>query len=1068
MLHRTTTIAALLYVLVLGTAHAATFTIVNGDGPGVGLNDPTVVAPVGGNPGTTLGQQRLNVIQTGLNFWGSYLFSGTPIVTRVRWIPLNCTTSSAILADTAPDSSEKDFPNCPITSMWYPAAEANMYAGYDLSPGDQEINMDFNIDFDSGCFGPGITFYYGLDHNVPSNTRDLLTAVEHETAHGLGFLSLLDQINGTYYLGFNDVFTNQFFDFSLNLPWSSMTDVQRRGAVQGGINEVWLGGKATFEGGVLTSGVTNGKVQIYAATGGPNPGSTLSHWNSGRLPAPNTGLIPFELLEPFYSDNAIVNITQAALQDIGWFKTQCASPVILLSSANMNPGSTTTLTTSLSNGNSCVTATGDFLQFDTTKLSLDMPSCAAAPTPAALGKTVNVTTRCNGLAGQQGCCNIGFGSCVIGSACATGGTCEPCSCTVDANCSGSQTCKAYQFSLTGVNNSAIPDGPLYTCTWAASPTASGPYTIHHNNTVVNNRTFASDATGSFLFTSFIDGSINVAVLTPTNTPTSTVSPTVTPTSTPTVTRTPTITQTRTITPTHTPTFITPGATSTPTFTPSISPTVTPTRTPTVTPTRTPTRTMTRTLTPTRSPTFTATITPLSTQTPPPSPAFTTPTRTPVVCCGDCNNSGFVTLGEAQTCVSINLGDLPYTDCPACDCDGDSVVSVSDVQTSINKFIFGCAGLPPTFTPTIAPTPTNTPCAHPTLSLVGGTGIPGGTVSMLVSMASGNSCTAGVGDGFTFNGSVFTISPSTDCAAVPVPTPVLADFRRTCVIDTVTACTSSLQCPGAGDACGRVAGTIVRLSSALPNGPIFVCSFGIPISTTPGSYPLTTTLAQTSGINGVWMNAGFADSQLVVAAATPTRTPTRTPTLTPTHTITLTPTETPTLTPTLGVGVFTYTPTESPTVTPTLFTATPTQTPTDTGTETPTRTPTITNTGTPTFTPTISFTPTITNTVNPAFTFTPTPTPFTCCGACTTPGVVTIGDVTTCTDIFLQTLPLSTCGACDCDGSGTVNQGDITLIVANSLSGCGATPTETPTVTPPPPTRCYPGTPGQCPGGEVCG
>ena len=38
---------------------AATITIVNANEPGVGFNDPTPALPVGGNNGTTLGQQRL-------------------------------------------------------------------------------------------------------------------------------------------------------------------------------------------------------------------------------------------------------------------------------------------------------------------------------------------------------------------------------------------------------------------------------------------------------------------------------------------------------------------------------------------------------------------------------------------------------------------------------------------------------------------------------------------------------------------------------------------------------------------------------------------------------------------------------------------------------------------------------------------------------------------------------------------------------------------------------------------------------------------------------------------------
>ena len=44
---------------------AATIVIQNSDAAGVGFNDATAVAPIGGNPGTTLGQQRLNAFQSG-------------------------------------------------------------------------------------------------------------------------------------------------------------------------------------------------------------------------------------------------------------------------------------------------------------------------------------------------------------------------------------------------------------------------------------------------------------------------------------------------------------------------------------------------------------------------------------------------------------------------------------------------------------------------------------------------------------------------------------------------------------------------------------------------------------------------------------------------------------------------------------------------------------------------------------------------------------------------------------------------------------------------------------------
>lgn len=54
-------------------ASAATFIFVNRDDPGVGFNDPTPVDPVGGNPGTTRGEQRRIAFQRALDVWGALL-----------------------------------------------------------------------------------------------------------------------------------------------------------------------------------------------------------------------------------------------------------------------------------------------------------------------------------------------------------------------------------------------------------------------------------------------------------------------------------------------------------------------------------------------------------------------------------------------------------------------------------------------------------------------------------------------------------------------------------------------------------------------------------------------------------------------------------------------------------------------------------------------------------------------------------------------------------------------------------------------------------------------------------
>jgi hypothetical protein len=68
----------------------ATFVINNLDGPGEGFNDLTAVAPVAGNPGATLGAQRLNAFQAAADAWGQILDSPVTIVVDANMDPLPC------------------------------------------------------------------------------------------------------------------------------------------------------------------------------------------------------------------------------------------------------------------------------------------------------------------------------------------------------------------------------------------------------------------------------------------------------------------------------------------------------------------------------------------------------------------------------------------------------------------------------------------------------------------------------------------------------------------------------------------------------------------------------------------------------------------------------------------------------------------------------------------------------------------------------------------------------------------------------------------------------------------
>ena len=96
---------------------AATITIVNGDPAGVGFNDATVVAPVGGNTGTTLGQQRLNAFQAAANKWGATLTAVPTIRVLATWEALTCTATSAVLGSAGATEVFRDFTGAPRQAL---------------------------------------------------------------------------------------------------------------------------------------------------------------------------------------------------------------------------------------------------------------------------------------------------------------------------------------------------------------------------------------------------------------------------------------------------------------------------------------------------------------------------------------------------------------------------------------------------------------------------------------------------------------------------------------------------------------------------------------------------------------------------------------------------------------------------------------------------------------------------------------------------------------------------------------------------------------------------------------
>jgi hypothetical protein len=238
-----------LAVVAVAPAHAADVFLINLDPPGFGLNDPTPATPVGGNPGTTVGEQRVNVYLKATQLWGATIQSPVPILVGATFQPLPCEAGGGVLGSAGPTFVNGFFGPSPIPGIQgdtlYHIALFNAIAGFDAVAGDIHVISFFNSELGTtGCL-ENSSWYYGLDNNQPAGSIDFLATVSHEIAHGLGFSEFANEGSGALFFGLPSIYARNMFDTGQNKSFADMTDAERLQAQVSGDDLVWTGSSVT-------------------------------------------------------------------------------------------------------------------------------------------------------------------------------------------------------------------------------------------------------------------------------------------------------------------------------------------------------------------------------------------------------------------------------------------------------------------------------------------------------------------------------------------------------------------------------------------------------------------------------------------------------------------------------------------------------------------------------------------------------------------------------------------------------------------------------------------------------
>ncbi len=264
------------------------------------------------NEGQT--EDRIFVTQGAAQFWADRLISNVPITIDMAFVPLQCGPNEGVLGSAGASNIFFNFTNAPQQDVGYVAALANSYAGVDLNTFNPDLSMTFNSDIDNNdnCLQE-INWDNTLSLVPSPGTISLFQTLIHEIAHGLGFADFINSSNGSFFNSGPDSYSINLRDESIPGNFTEITNAQRFDALTNNGNLVWnndgVNDLANSTNINLQQGLNAGKVRMFAPSEFSS-GSSTSHFDNF--------LFPNEVMEPFLNNQAITELTEQLMLDIGW------------------------------------------------------------------------------------------------------------------------------------------------------------------------------------------------------------------------------------------------------------------------------------------------------------------------------------------------------------------------------------------------------------------------------------------------------------------------------------------------------------------------------------------------------------------------------------------------------------------------------------------------------------------------------------------------------------------------------------------------------------------------------